>query len=320
MNTAVKLVSFVAAMGVVLVLSYGIGRVVGPVGDTQAPAAHPGGHAVADPSPSPDPASLPGGLMVSQDGYRLDLDTDTLAAGRSAVAVTVRGPDGRPVTRFDTTHDKDVHLIAVRRDTTGFQHLHPTMDAAGTWTSPVELTPGTWRIFADFTPSALGRNLTLGTDLSVPGETAPQPVPPEQRTATTDGGDIVTVSGDLVAGASSPLTFEVLHDGRPATDLQPDLGAAGHLVALRVGDLAYLHMHPDQPADGHGSTPGSITGPAISFRAEVPSTGTYRLFLDFRRGGRVHTAAFTLRAVPGPARPTSRSDTGASTGHASHGD
>lgn len=320
MTTTVKLVSFVVALGVVLVVSYGIGHVVGPVGDTQGPSAHAGGHTMADPDPPPDPASLPGGLMVSQDGYRLDLETDTLDAGRSTVAFTVRGPDGGPVTRFDTTHDKDLHLIAVRRDTMGFQHLHPTMDSAGNWRSPVDLTAGTWRIFADFTPSALGRNLTLGTDLSVPGATAPQPVPPEQRTVTADGGDTVTVTGDLVAGASSALTFEVFHDGRPATDLQPYLGAAGHLVALRVGDLAYLHVHPDQPADGHGSTSGSSPGPSISFQAEVPSAGTYRLFLDFRRGGRVHTAAFTLRTVPGPAHPPSRSDTGASTAHGSHGD
>jgi hypothetical protein len=82
----------------------------------------------------------------------------------------------------------------------------------------------------------------------------------------------------------------VLGDGQPVTDLQPYLAAYGHLVALREGDLAYLHVHPEE-APGDGRTPA---GPEIVFTAQVPSAGTYRLFLDFRHGGRVHTAAFTV--------------------------
>jgi hypothetical protein len=82
----------------------------------------------------------------------------------------------------------------------------------------------------------------------------------------------------------------VLGDGQPVTDLQPYLAACGHLVALREGDLAYLHVHPEE-APGDGRTPA---GPEIVFTAQVPSAGTYRLFLDFRHGGRVHTAAFTV--------------------------
>jgi len=67
--------------------------------------------------------------------------------------------------------------------------------------------------------------------------------------------------------------------------VQPYLGANGHLVALRDGDLAYLHVHPR--VDG---APGS----AVAFDAEVPSTGTYRLFFDFQVDGVVRTADFTV--------------------------
>ena len=42
------------------------------------------------------------------------------------------------------------------------------------------------------------------------------------------------------------LTLTVTKDGQPVTDLQPYLGAYGHLVALRAGDLAYLHVHPER--------------------------------------------------------------------------
>jgi hypothetical protein len=67
--------------------------------------------------------------------------------------------------------------------------------------------------------------------------------------------------------------------------IQPYLGARGHLVALRQGDLAYLHAHPEEHEGA---------AHAIPFAAEFPSAGSYRLFLQFRVAGVVHTAAFTV--------------------------
>ena len=52
---------------------------------------------------------------------------------------------------FDVEHTKRMHVIVVRRDMTGFQHLHPTQRADGTWSVPVTLPDaGTYRVFADF--------------------------------------------------------------------------------------------------------------------------------------------------------------------------
>jgi hypothetical protein len=80
------------------------------------------------------------------------------------------------------------------------------------------------------------------------------------------------------AGAESELGFTVTRDGRPVA-VQDYLGAKGHLVALRQGDLAFLHVHPDEDS--------------LRFMATFPTAGTYRLFLQFQTGGRVHTAALT---------------------------
>lgn len=86
-------------------------------------------------------------------------------------------------------------------------------------------------------------------------------------------------------------------DGRRVTGLQPYLGAYGHLVALRAGDLAYVHVHPGgEPGDG-GTRPGPGPRPAVSFTATAPSAGAYRLFLDFKHQGEVRTAAFTVTAA-----------------------
>jgi len=94
--------------------------------------------------------------------------------------------------------------------------------------------------------------------------------------ASTDGYD-VTLDRDH-AGV---LRFAVSRDGVPVTDLQPYLGARGHLVMLRAGDLAYEHVHP---VAGAG---------ALAFETGGAAPGTYRLFLQFRHGGAVHSAAFT---------------------------
>jgi hypothetical protein len=106
------------------------------------------------------------------------------------------------------------------------------------------------------------------------------------------------MSGKPVAGESSKLTLHVSKDGRPVTDLQPYLAAYGHLVALRDGDMAYVHVHPDgEPGDGK-----TKPGPEIVFHTEVPTYGAYRMYLDFKHQGVVRTAEFTVN-VEGPNPP-----------------
>ena len=71
----------------------------------------------------------------------------------------------------------------------------------------------------------------------MPGDAQPVPVPAPSRTAEVDGYT-VTLDGDLTPGEDSDLTLTVARDGRPVTDLEPYLGAFGHLVALRDGGHA----------------------------------------------------------------------------------
>ncbi len=119
------------------------------------------------------------------------------------------------------------------------------------------------------------------------------------RTAQVDGYTVELV-GELVPGAASPVMLSVSRGGVAVTDLQPYLAAYGHLVALREGDLAYLHVHPEG-APGDGIT---AAGPQIEFVAEVPSAGSYRLFLDFQHLGVVRTAEFTVPTGPATGAPT----------------
>ncbi|MFE7331777.1 hypothetical protein ACFU8W_44195 [Streptomyces sp. NPDC057565] len=239
-----------------------------------------------------------GGLSVSESGYTLELDATVLGAGRQTVTFRVTGPDGQPVTEFVPEHEKELHFIAIRRDTSGFQHVHPVRDEKGVWTTELTLTPGDWRFFTDIHPAAHTGTLTLGADAAVAGAYDPRPLP--EATGVARIGDYaVTLDGSLRAGEVSELTLTISRDGRPVTDLQPYLAAYGHLVALRVGDLGYLHVHPEG-APGDGVT---APGPEISFMAVAPSAGTYRLYLDFQHEGVVRTAEFTVRTTTAAPRP-----------------
>jgi hypothetical protein len=294
MKSLARLGGFVLALGVVFAGAYGFGTLTGPVDADEADHAMPSGDSTAghdkqEHGAATPPDSGPAGLAVSAGGYTLRQVSDGPQAGTTAeFAFQIVGANTTPVTRFQISHDKQLHLIVVRRDLTGFQHLHPQMSPEGTWRTPLTLAEaGDWRVFADFVPEGRDRQVILGLDLAVAGRYQPQPLPERASTSNVDGY-VVTVNGHLVAGQTSRLTLTVSRAGEPVTDLQPYLGAYGHLVALRAGDLAYLHVHPQQ-------TTGA--GPAIAFDVEVPTAAAYRLFLDFQHNGIVRTAPFTATAA-----------------------
>jgi hypothetical protein len=228
------------------------------------------------------------GLASVEGGYQLVPTQTRVPVGREVdFAFRILDEDGRPVTSFVTEHERDMHLIVVRRDLSGFQHLHPTMAADGTWRTGLRLPDaGVWRVFADFATEQ--GSATLGVDVFAAGRFDPVDLPEPAATATADGYQVTVEPSGLTGGRTGSLTFRVARDGQPVTDLEPYLGARGHLVALREGDLAFLHVHP---------TDAATEGASIGFGAELPSAGRYRLYLQFQHDGQVHTAAFTLEVA-----------------------
>jgi hypothetical protein len=277
MNVAAKLGGFVATLAVL----FGVGALAGGLLDPSAPggdaeAAGHGGPMDGDMKPM-----AVRGLGVAENGLRVVVDDPQLRRGRTEqLRFRIVDKRGRAVRDFDMEHTKRMHLIVARRDLTGFQHPHPTMNADGTWTTPLRLsTAGSYRLFADFSHD--DKPTTLASDLRVNGTAEFRPLPAPVPTATSDGGyDVRLDSGAARAGQEAELRFTVTKNGRPV-QAEPYLGAGGHLVALREGDLAFLHVHPNE---GDAS---------IGFEATFPTTGSYRLFLQFKVGGEVQTVAFT---------------------------
>jgi hypothetical protein len=293
MNAASRIAAFAAALAAVFGGALLAGNVLDPKDDARAAdERHPGGamddgmaqdgghEAETEPGGS---GPLPG-LAVADGKLRLIADRTALPLG-TTTSYTFRIADahGATVRDFALEHGKRLHLIAVRRDLTGYQHLHPTQQPDGSWAVPLGFsTPGSYRVYADFTPAG-GKKTTLGTDVMVDGDAAYHALPAPSPRAGVDGYD-VAISGTPTAGRMAKLTFTVTRDGRAVNDLQPYLEARGHLVALRADDLAYLHVHPEDEAGA---------GDRIAFMTELPSAGRYRLFLQFKHQGRVHTVAFT---------------------------
>jgi hypothetical protein len=218
------------------------------------------------------------GLAVASGGQRLVVDTPDLRRGRDErLDYRIVDARGNTVRDFDVEHTKRMHLILVRRDLTGFQHLHPEQRPDGSWTTTARLgDAGSYRLFADY--STGGKPRTLASDLRVDGSADLVGLPAPAPTARTDSGYDVRLDG-----AGSDLRFTVTRGGQ-TIHVEPYLGAGGHLVALREGDLAFLHVHPME-GGGHDDS--------IRFGAEFPTAGRYRLFLQFKHNGQVHTAAFT---------------------------
>jgi hypothetical protein len=230
--------------------------------------------------------ATPGGLSLSEGGLTLVPATTTFRPGRrQTLSFTITGAGGAPVTTYAIVHDKPLHLIVIRRDLSGYQHLHPTMAPNGTWSIDLTLAaPGSYRAIADFTAIVGGRQVatTLGTDLTVGGSYAPLALPAPVQQVNTQNFTI-SYEGTPRTESTEPILVTVTApDGKPAA-LQPYLGAFGHLVMLRDGDLGYVHIHPEaQLADGK-----------VKFWLAAPGPGTYRMFFDFQVAGQVHTAAWT---------------------------
>jgi hypothetical protein len=238
----------------------------------------------SDGAPMGLPAEVPH-VHAGGGSYGMVVESPPFVAGvAQPLRFTVRAPDGAVVTNFETVHDKQLHLIVVRTDLTGYQHLHPVLAVDGVWSVALALpTPGSWRLFADFaTIASDGHRIddTASAVMDVAGSYAPVALPAPASSFVVDGIS-VTLDGTLRAGGTAPLL------ARTSTGpLERYLGAYGHLVVLRADDLSYVHVHPEE----------QLYRGAVRFWVTVPGPGRYRAFFDFSIDGVVRTAEFTLSA------------------------
>jgi hypothetical protein len=215
---------------------------------------------------------------------------DTAKANETTeLTIQITDHDGNPVNDFDLNHEKLLHLIIVNQDLSYFNHIHPEFEGEGRFTINTSFPAGgEYKLFADFMPTG-GSSTTLSERVRVEGQEQPQTV------ISADTKLVKEVSGKevkLALSRSKPkedvtLTFNIkdAKTKKGIVDLEPYLGAVGHVVILSADGEQYIHVHPlDERA----------TGPVAEFSTSFPIGGTYKLWGQFQHEGEVFTVPFVV--------------------------
>lgn len=211
--------------------------------------------------------------------------------------LAVWGRDGKKlVTQFDIAHERFLHLIIVRDDLAGFAHEHPESGPDGMFRLRyVFPAGGQYRLFADVAPKGAGSQVLM-TKLKVSGKAGPRFAISAANRSNPVRSGAVTVQlktpGPFDVKQTVPIEFAITDSatGAAAPDIQPYLGALGHLLMVHQDGETFVHSHPWDQADSGGRAA------IIPFLARFPKPGLYRAWSQFQHGGVVHTADFVIEA------------------------
>jgi hypothetical protein len=232
--------------------------------------------------------------------YRMDVAFTPGAGGLGAsrFRITIRDPaTNQPVTAFTTVHERVLHLFIIDRQLEFFRHVHPRQVADGTFELTENVPPGEFVVIADFLPQS-GRAQMLQRAIVTPGYrgalfTPGASLTPDATPEKLDHGVRVKLDAtNLRASREAILKFTLTNaeTGEPVSDLEPYLGAPGHMLIVNTDLTEADHVHPEEPA---------TRGPVITFQPMMPAPGTYKLWLQFQRHGAVSTVPFVI-AVAAP--------------------
>jgi hypothetical protein len=236
--------------------------------------------------------------LTRTDPYLLDVEIlpRALRPGQPGRArFVIRDPqDGTAVNRFELIHERLFHLFVLSHDLDYFAHVHPVERSPGAFEVPLQVPhAGAYRLIADFLPAGAAPQLIQKSfataNYSGPLHAVPA-LSPDLSTKTVDRTRIGLTVPALSPGQEQLLTFE-LRDAvtdAPVADLQPYLGATGHLLLVSADLSIAFHSHPVAEVS-------TVVGPTVVFQVLFPKAGAYRMWAQFQREGRVLTAPFTVR-------------------------
>jgi YHS domain-containing protein len=254
--------------------------------------------------------------------YTVDLKTKRPAVAGQPVEMTFAiryAEDGKLVQEYERIHEKWLHLLMVSEDLSWFEHQHPARGEDGlfrlTWRFP---RPGRYRLYADFTPSD-GDNQVKPLPLTVGGGPARtvvlRPDPKRVKQVGNYRVELQVRHEPLRMEKAAVLTYSIRdRSGRPLRDMQPFIGAMGHLVAISQDGKEVIHthaLHPTTapPMEQHAVhiTPAMATetGPAFSFKLTLPTGGLYKTWAQFMHRNRVITVPFTFQVEDLWSQPSS---------------
>lgn len=205
------------------------------------------------------------------------------------LTIQITDQDAKPVNDFEVNHEKLLHLIVVSHDLSFFNHIHPEFKGNGQFTIDTSFpTGGEYKVFADFVPEG-GSGTTLSEWVKVEGEEgAHEAVKADSNLKKiVDGKEIELSVSSTKPAEDVTLTFNILdaQTKEGIRNLEPYLGAVGHVVILSADAEQYLHVHPIDE---------QVTGPKAEFATSFPKSGTYKIWGQFQHQGKVFTVPFVV--------------------------
>jgi hypothetical protein len=250
-------------------------------------------------------------------------------------------------TKLIPDHGHLMHLFLLRvPQMDRFYHLHPAEDKGGVFLDNLPpISAGHYQIFADVVRES-GFPDTLVAELDIP-EIVGQPLAGDDS-ASSPPALLQNAPGDASENLIAPLLHGArmvwerapgpLHSnqlvwfrfrvedaaGKPATDLEPYMGMAGHAEFIRSDLSVFAHVHPEgsismaaeqlaeaslpgkvpsssaAASEPAGSMPGMAMAagplpPEVAFPYGFPKPGLYRIFVQVKRAGRVETGVFDVQ-------------------------
>ncbi|NOU92096.1 hypothetical protein GC093_02450 [Paenibacillus sp. LMG 31456] len=205
------------------------------------------------------------------------------------ITIQVTAEDGTPVKQFKENHEKLMHLIVVSQDLSFFNHIHPDYQGNGKFTVKTRFPSGSkYKVIADFIPDG-GSNQTKSEWLQVKGQEAAiaEVLPDLNRIKQIGDKEVELKLSGTKAKEEVTLTFNIRDAAtkKGINNLQPYLGAVGHVVILSKDAEQYLHVHPvDEKA----------SGPDAKFATTFPQSGIYKIWGQFQHEGKVFTVPFVV--------------------------
>jgi YHS domain-containing protein len=221
-----------------------------------------------------------------------------MAGKLASLDFAVREQGGAALVKdFQLVHEKLFHLIVVSDDLSYFAHEHPHLGADGRFRLQTRFpSGGRYLLFGDFTP-ANGMNQVLRSEVRVEGakKASQKLVVDKSLTKVVDGVTVaVKPSRPLEAGKPVLLTYTLKKNGKPLTDMQPYLGAMGHMMAINQNGRDIVHTHTVGAGGDVSNFMATSKGPSFTYDLTLNAAGTTKIWAQFQRGGKVLTVPFTF--------------------------
>lgn len=198
------------------------------------------------------------------------------------------------VDAFDILQERLMHIIVLTDTLEEYQHIHPTYMGNGTFSvETVFPREGYYYLYLEYAPKGEAEVvsiITIQTEQAVK-QSAYLEVGPFKKSVGPYTIEHEPKEDILVRESTDFIyTIRETRTGKPITDLQPYLGAYGHLAAVSEDGEIFTHVHPLD-------IPKEKGGPHIRFNTLFQKPGKYVLFVQFKHNGQVFVTDFVVNVL-----------------------